>query len=359
MIRSVPHLNSGTVADPRRSGAGGDGAGLKPGMVFKATVVKTLDPGSVMVRINGREMTARTQVPLRQGTVVSLKVRQASGPLVLQVLDQRVGGRFSPRIGRILSILHGNPWKTLLAHLNQKPSALDDLGRLKAALDGLIREPWRDPGPEMLRTVIDRSGLFWESKLRRLLETNRSGKESASLLAQNDLKGALAKCITGGKDNGDLIRRLFSLLEQVQRFNHVARQEDGRLFLPLPLQLPDGETNVAQILIRPDREEAKQRPEDSEGGFRLSLVMALSAMGPLRIDLSVRQNRIRSVFMVAREASRQVILAQMPQLGQRLADQGFSFECSGCLLRDAKTVSRSPLIDDGAKADAAQIDCMA
>lgn len=359
MIRFVPHLNSGAMAGPRRAGAGADGAGLKPGMVFRATVLKTLDSGAVTVRIDGREMTARTRVPLREGATVLLKVRRTAAPMVLQVIDQRVGGRFPPRIGHILSILHGNPWETLLAHLNRKPSALDDVGRLKAVLDGLIREPWGEPGPEMLRTVIERSGLFWEAKLRRLLGTTRSGKESASLLAQSDLKGALAKCIGGGPDNGDPIRRLFSFIEQVQRFNHVARQEDGRLFLPLPLQLPGGETSVAQILIRPDREETEPRPEESEGGFRLTLVMTLSAIGPLRIDLSVRQNRIRSVFMVAREASRQAILARVPQLGRRLAGRGFSFECSGCLLRDAKTVSRSPLIDDGTQAGAARIDWMA
>lgn len=319
---------------------------LRKGAVLRGKVLKATGPGSVLIRIGGRVVTARTHVPLKPGAKILLGVQQNHGPVVLQVLPNSPGRPFAPNIAAIFSAIGGNFWKLLLSHLDHTGTDRKGTAQLKKLMSKLILELGGQPVPDRVKKLMDRSGLLWEAKLRQLIRRNGAGKIDWPSLVENDLKGALARSMTDPQNKDTvIIGRLFTAIEQLQLLNHNGRLEDGRLFLPLPIRLPDGEVTIAQLLIYPDADASDEKPDRSAGGFRLLLVLELTELGPLRVDLSLNNQRIRAGFMVAREPARQAVANELPLLKERLTDRGFSFEYGGCLLRDAQSVSQSPLID--------------
>jgi len=319
---------------------------LRKGAVVKGKVLKTLAPGSVLIRISGQTVAARTHVALKPGMKIVLGVQQNKGPVVLQVLGNSQAQSFLPNLAVVFSAIGDNFWKTLSEHLDQATANRNDLACLKKLMDKLIHQSWRKPTPDMVKKLIDRSGLLWEAKLRHLIQGNRQGKAHLPSLLENDLKGALSKCMSDPKEKtAAIINRLFLALEQMQLLNHKGHLEDGRLFLPLPIQMPDGKTTIAQLMIHPNPENTSKKPGRSGSGFHLLLVLEFTALGPFRVDLSFQNNRIRAVFVVSRDSARQAVQNEMPSLSERLVNRGFSFEYAGCLLRDAESVSQSPLMD--------------
>lgn len=318
---------------------------LEKGAVLRATVVKTPAPGSVLLRIDGQDVSARTHLPLKPGMRLVLNVLQNQGPVVLQVQNPRAAAPLLPNTAAVFSALGANVWKALLTHLESPTGCRQGFDRLKALLQRMVNQGWPKPAPEAVNALFTRSGLLFEHKLRRLAAGSRPGSEPLSAILDNDLKGALAECLNRQDRAAGLVQRLFSALEQLQMLNHAGRQEEGRLFLPFPIRMPGGEAIVAQLMIRLLDEEAGGPAGGKNEGFCLQLVLELPRLGPIRIDLSYRRDQIRAMFAVCQESARQAVIHGMPTLERRLAQQGLSFEYMGCLIRDAQSVSKSPLAD--------------
>ena len=124
-------------------------------------------------------------------------------------------------------------------------------------------------------------------------------------------------------------------------------KQEGKIFLPIPMQLPDGFFAVGQLLIQmSEREgggpEGRKRNKDF---LRITFLLELSRIGPLRADLHIKDKEIEGRFLVTKEASKRMIESHMALFTDRLEAKGFSVRHMGCSIKTRKTVMESPLED--------------
>ncbi len=142
-----------------------------------------------------------------------------------------------------------------------------------------------------------------------------------------------------------LLKNLLSTISNIQLLNQQGFERERKIFLPVPIQLPDGLFTVGQLLIYiPKKEEdrhAKKRNYDKS--FSITFLLTMSKLGPLRADLSIKGNEIRGSFIVTSEKSKKIIENKLPDLVDSIKDKGFSVSAMECHLRDSEEVERSPI----------------
>lgn len=139
--------------------------------------------------------------------------------------------------------------------------------------------------------------------------------------------------------------RLSDAFENLSRLNLSGREEGREIFIPLPVRQPDGHFMISQLLLRfpaPESETSGKNHGEKQP-FRISLLLELRELGPVRADFSVNEKRIEGVFQAATGKTREVIENEVPRFIERLNSQGFAVNCIECLLQEPDKIKR-PLI---------------
>lgn len=243
---------------------------LRLEQIVRATVAEG-GREQVLLDMGHRRIRAETQVPLRTGQSLDLKVVALGPRLELRLVDDTLG----ERLNRSLHLL-GGKWD-LLPPLREmvegghplferlSPGARVAL-EIWVALQGYAYER---PDPVLFRHLGRRFGLDLEARLAR------GEKEEAA----ETLKGALLE-VAGKIEEpaGETAQRINRLLQSLELFQlcQVRLGEAGLNFLPLPMPwLEQG------YLLADD---ARERGEEGERPFRLSLHLSLQGLGNLRVD---------------------------------------------------------------------------
>jgi len=238
---------------------------LRPGELVTATVLRLDDDAHAVVRIKNADLEVQTDVPLKTGETLTLRVERQENTVFLK-LSGRATDEATSLKNAVLAALNKyeglgsvtEGMTRLVDALNALPNAvrqslpeIDIITRFLLQLDSL--------SGATLRNAVENGGVFFETKLRVLalgmeadgggayIEAGRiiAGDLKASLLRLKDafLSPAVLEHVRGRVNSDALIGALNTVLRNIEYYQLQSKLTDTlQYFLPLVWkQLRDGE----------------------------------------------------------------------------------------------------------------------
>jgi hypothetical protein len=309
--------------------------------IVRGVVVKSISSTSIMLLIKGERVIANTHISLSEGSAVTLKVEKIHPNPILKLVKIEVEGIDTINTSIVLNGIKKNLWKTIIENMDQYPLSIKEKGLLKELVIDISKKLFPKPTPDALMEAIDKSGLGWEKKIRGLLTSKINHQVNIQKLLAGDLKGLISKFITSSAREDELFNKFVSMIKNVQLLNHFGFEQDGKIFIPLPLQFSDGYFTVGQLLIQLDQYNNNRRKKKEKGNdfFRISFLLELSNLGPLRADLAVQGEQISGRFLSVKEETKDVIEKNLPSFIAAFSKRGFSILHLECHLKEPKQVN--------------------
>lgn len=318
---------------------------LSKNEVFEGKVLKLLGSNEALLLVKGEKVTARTDVRMSEGDILSLRVEESLPTPTLKLLGIRFAGRSTINVSMILSAMKENLWESISENMDRLGLPQAESARFRELLDELAHRIFLKPGPDMLKILIDKSGLGWEAKLLKALMNKKITGVNLSRLAGGDLKGLVSRFLELNQAGGALLRRFISTIENIQVLNLLGLEEEGKIFLPVPIQFPDGFFTVGQLLIHMPRKAKGKRDKQDSGKniFNITLLLELSDLGPVRADLAIKEQEIKGRFLITKEETKVLIENNMISFIRNLKDRGFKIHHMECRLKEPGIVRQSLL----------------
>jgi len=222
----------------------------------------------------------------------------------------------------------------------------NDLAHLRSLLMLIsLKSGTADNG--LLPRLLEQSGLGWEKNLGKLLQaTPVPGNEIIDNLVSSDLKGSVLKLLTSmdpaGQETANALKEFSETIEQFQSLNRYS-SESGRYLVPFPI-FSDHEFSYGQLLFDlGDNQPRKGR--DSKRLIRVSMLLAMTRLGTVRIDFSVFNKDISGGILVPDPDVRSLIVQHMPQLKNKLKTHGFNVLQMDCTVAGKEVLSQTSLFD--------------
>ena len=328
--------------------------------VVQGRVIRLIPPNHALLLFGEEQVTARTSVPLREGRIAFFKVEQVSPQCVLRLVQPRISDLDGVDGLLTRNALCESPYKGLIKILapfmrSVKGSAVSKVPDMLVRWWGLLS---RISFPsehgvhygQFLKSFIDGSGMTWEHKLRTFLLSEFQSANNLNDLIGHDLKGLALKSLADGAANkfvsAEAISRFVDSLEQLQLLN-VSRLEGQRqLFFTIPLQFQD-QFGFGELLIRlPQKGEDQEADREGDKVLRVSLLLQMSCLGPVRADVSVFQKAIRVGFLVCEEEIQSLFNNYAGLLKHQLERHGFHLKEVTCRLQEANVLTQTSLVED-------------
>ncbi|NVM21138.1 MAG: flagellar hook-length control protein FliK [Desulfobacterales bacterium] len=328
------------------------------GEVVEGRIIKSIPPHHALILIKGKQLVARTRVPLRPGEAAFFKVEQTAPQCVLKLIE--LGRSRQNGLSGLLKMgdFHGSPYKLLIDMLNPLIASFKGSNQQKlpaallamwALLNRVSLRSQQEPYGDFLKSFIAGSGMIWEHKLRSLLLSGFEFRNQAEAIIEQDLK-ALALKLSADAGPDKLFSRqamtgFLDGLEQLQLLNLSGLEGRGKLLFIIPMQWHDRFT-FAQILVDLAGKRADgHREHDEDRVVRLSLFLEMSRLGPVRVDASVFQKAIRVCFLVCNEEIQSIFEDHTDVLVQQVERHGFSLQDFACRLEEPGSLAQTSLVD--------------
>lgn len=301
--------------------------------IVEGKVLKSFSLKNVLLLIKGKRIMAKTHMPLREGSVISLKVEEVHPNPVLKLLGTINENIETINSSMILNGLKKNIWKTIIENIDHCILPDNDKKLFKELIDDISKKLFLKPNSDLLRELVDKSGIGWEAKLREIITSKANySKANINELITGDLKGLGSKFISLMEGQSDLFERFVSTIKNIQLLNQLGLEQERKIFIPIPFQFPDGLFTIGQLLIHlhENKKNDGDGKEKDKDFFRISFLLEMSNLGPLRADLVVRQKQINGRFLIVEEKAKNIIEKQLPSLIKTLEKKGFvipNFEC--------------------------------
>jgi len=312
--------------------------------VVEGKVLQTLSSNNVSLLIKGKRFIARSYVPLQEGKILSLKVEDTVPIPTLKLLGMKFTDSNAVNISTILSAIKENLWRSAFENIHHYGLPKEALSPFKEMIHDLSMGLFLKSAPGLLWELIDKSGLNWEAKLRKvLLEKKIGGAADLNKLIQSDLKGSISRFLVLTDEEGGFLKRFVSAIKNIQLLDKFGLEQDRKIFLPIPMQFPDGFFTLGQLLIHlPQMEkDSDTRKRIDENPFRITFLLELSNLGPLRADLVINGKEIKGRFLIAKEEVKLFIKNNIPSLINKLKDKGFTVRSIECHCKDPEIVKQS------------------
>jgi len=327
------------------------------GDIVAGRIIKTLSPGQAVLLIDGKRLTAHTSTLLKEDSLAFFRVEEVSPEYILRLVEMRHCPQGGPE-GYIRGIdVRGFPFRLLFDLLDPLVGSFNESGKQRPT-DG-IRGLWdllsrislqkkEMPSPEFLRSFLDGSGMLWEQKLKTLFLSGARPESWAASEVKQDLKGlALAILAAGDTANPvapEKMKAFVEALEQFQLMNLAGLEEKGRLLLFIPVQW-EGRFDIAQLLIDlPDRGTGEKKKEKN-GVVRLSLLLNMSELGPVRVDASVHDKNVMIRFEVPSKEVRMLFDNHLDSLTEHIERHGFTVQVVSCRVEERTVLEATSFVD--------------
>lgn len=359
MLHNLDHI----LISPSKFGSGkrADNTAIPPlkrHEVVEGRIIKSIPPYHALLLIKGKQLVARTRVPLRPGDVVFFKVEQLSPECILKLVELR-----HERPAGVADLLKGSgfqgfPYKALIDILSDLTVSLRDSGpekssrilmRMWALLCRISLHPDKAPDPGFLKSFIDGSGMIWEHKLKSLLLLGLESRNQGAALTEHDLKGLALRSLADAEAMKFLsekgVGRFIGALEQLQLLNLSGLEEKGKLLFIIPMQWDDG-FSFAQLLIDlADKGADSTDEKDQNRVLNISLFLDMSSLGPVLVDASVFQKVIKIGFCVCNEKTQSLFNNHTGHLVKQIERHGFSVQQVTCRLEERGHLAETSLVD--------------
>ena len=305
---------------------------LSENEIVKGKVLRSFSFKSVLLLIKGKRIMAKTHIPLREGSVISLKVEEVHPNPILKLIGTINKNNEAVNTSIILTGLKKNLWKTIIENIDNYKLPDNDKKMFKELVDDISKKLYLKANPNLLRELLDKSGIGWEAKLKKIITSKTYyNKTNINELITGDLKGFGSKILSLMEGRDDLFEKFISTIKNVQLLNQLGLEQERKIFIPLPLQFPDNVFSMGQLLIHlNENKKDNDGKENNNDLFRISFLLEMSNLGPLRADLVVRQKQINGRFLIVEEKAKIIIEKQLPYLIKTLENKGFgipNFEC--------------------------------
>jgi hypothetical protein len=333
---------------------------LNKNEIVNGRVIKSISLNKFLLLIKGRRVIARTHVPLNKGMILSLKVEDVSPSPVLKLIDTKRSDINAVKISRILSGIKENIWKSISERLTHYQIFETDIKQFRKLMNNLSQRLFLESEPDLLRRIIEKSGLCWEAKLKNIFIRKTSGNDNVNMLAAEDLKGLGLKILSLMDEKEVLLSRFLSAIESIQLLNHMGLEKDQKIFIPIPIQFPDGLFTVGQLLIQLNQKNNKdhEREKKDNAFFKISFLLEMSNLGPLRSDLSIKEKEIFGRFLLVKEETKLLIEENLSTFINTLGKKGFSVLHMECQIKAPEIVNQS-LINEIIKEEGCTISLVA
>jgi hypothetical protein len=314
---------------------------LAPGEILEGTILERKDPDQLLIRIKGQDLWARTQVPLPAEGKVSLRV-EALGPQVLLRFLPAAEEKEAGFLGPLKKILGDNlPLSRLAESLTALAKAAPDsfppevrrgMQELKAALAEYAPPFLTDPAA--LREKVSQSGLFWENRLRGLVDQGRG--EDFPQAGRRDLKGLVSKLKSllpdasasgGGNDlpaarPKEVLQALDPYLQRIEAFqllNHRGADSSEKWLLLLPLWFGQ-ELQFLELSGGFSRGKGASAAEEET---TLLFLLNLPDAGKIKIEVAIRKDDLFCRIHSSASSFREEVRRNLTELEGRLRTLGF------------------------------------
>ena len=287
---------------------------------------------------------AKSFIPLREGGILSLRVEETKPIPILKTLGIKFSDSNDMNISIILSAIKENLWKSIFETIHRYGLPKEVMSSFKELMNDLSIGLFLESTPELLRDLIDKSGLSWEAKLKRILLEKKIGRtKTLDRLMQRDLKGLTSRLLALKEEGEGLLEKFVSAIKNIQLLNHVGLEQDRKIFLPIPMQFQDGLFILGQLLIHlPQKErDSNAQTRINNNPLRITFLLEFSLLGPLRVDFTVNEKNINGRFLVTNEEIKVLIENNIPSLITTLKDKGFGVRSMVCQLKDHEIVKQS------------------
>jgi hypothetical protein len=316
--------------------------------IVEGKVLKSFSVKNVLLCIKGKRIMAKTHMPLKEGSVISLKVEEVHPNPVLKLLGTINGNIDTINASIILNGLKKNLWKTIIENVDHFRLPDNHKKMFKALIDDISKKLFLKPNPDLLRELVDKSGIRWEAKLREIITFKANySKANINDLITGDLKGLGSKFISLMEGQNDLLERFVSTIKNIQLLNQLGPEQERKIFIPIPFQFPDGLFTLGQLLIHFNENKKKDGDgkEKDKDFFRISFLLEMSNLGPIRADLVVRQKQINGRFLIVEEKAKIIIERQLPSFIKTLEKKGFVIPHFECHMKEPVEI-KEPLIKE-------------
>lgn len=316
--------------------------GFAENEIIKGKVVKVLDSETAILLINGRNYTARAGIPLKAGDLIEMKVKELLPVPVLRPVSIRHAGPGAPGLSVILSALKDNLWKTVFEKINAGGSSIAEKALWNQIAKDLPGKLLNEGRPEYLSKMIENSGIFFEGKLKIAAGQKSIDSNQVGQLIDSDLKGLLLRLISGTNGEEPDALRLLSAVKNMQMLDRLGFEQDRKIFIPLPVILPDEQFVTIQLLFQFPQEE-KEVNENLAGEKRpleVSVLLELSKLGPIRADFAIKGKKVEGVFKTGVRETLELVENAIPTFVKNLEDKGFTVERIGCMLKKSERITQ-------------------
>jgi hypothetical protein len=288
--------------------------------------VQRADAGRVLLDIAGAQVEAQTELPLRSGQALSLRVAQLQPTVVLKLSPGITGQQTLADVLRKLLPQPGSRIPLAVSLANLQPQGLRMLPEpVQRALGALLaRLPSAETlgQPNTLSRALARSGLHLERRLAAGdMATVKQDLKSGLLQVLKTLRGAERESVdelarlTGAAD--DALARL-KLLQL-----HAATAAKPDLFYEFPV-LFGGTIELLQLRIEQDapRGDEENPPPVQDGGFQIRLGFGFADGGRVDALLRLRGGAVSVFWWSERSHTAELLRTHLPLLAERLSALG-------------------------------------
>jgi hypothetical protein len=317
--------------------------------VVHAKVLELLPEGSARLLINNRTVTAKTPMLLKLGEEIQLKVLEEKEGVLLKFMGpaQKIT---TSQISSLIRFFSGN-------------EALADVSRIHIPrVKNLLHELALKSGkadPSFLPRLIEKMGLTLESKTARLLQEQMplpNLKQTSFVLLNQDVKALIQKeLLMAGPNPSESLSMAASFSETLENFqilNHHS-SESGRFLLPFPV-FNEEVFRFGQLFI--DTGGKKNKEEGSaERLIRISFLLDMTLLGPLRADFSIFKKEISGRFLLSDEDTCQYVRSMIPELREKLKAIDYTVHEIDCALGDKIRLQPVDFIDSLLKSESDRV----
>lgn len=316
MISGIQLSSSRMVIPKEDTGSRKNLPELKLNQIIKAKVLQPMPGGRTLLSFQNQTITTQTSLLLKPGEEIMLKVASLQDEIVFKLVGP-------------VKQLSGSQMSSLASLFMKNTPVRDIMESRIPAVKTLLNEVALKSGKsdtDFLPRLMEKSGVLLERKIADIVTQSRSGQDIPALIKsmfQQDIKGNLLKTLMA---EGALERSQASgvfkteasfldTLNSLQLLNHQS-SESGRFLLPFPV-LSEAGFHFGQLLIDVGKKE-KNRQDDSDRTVRISFILDMSRLGPLKADFSIFKKDITGKFLFLDNDTSRYVDSLMPQLKERL-----------------------------------------
>ena len=333
MSINIPNINKPDQPSPNNLQDGK--INLKNGDLIRATVIRRLPEGGMLLSANGKQLNVMTDLNLPEGSRHLFQVSVNGSKIELKLLETHMLKSDQP-----VTVAHPDVAKqTMTGILTELKGALEHTGlprttalsaqNLRQLLPLIMYSNPKDHNGIWIKENIMASGLFWESKIADILLNEKDG--AIKKVLKNDLKGILLSLEKGvlaeESEGGDAltikIKQALNLIEGHQQLNLTAVEEGlGWLFF-IPGLEEDGFI----------KGEIFAKKGDKKGGMFFSVLLEFTQLGRFQANVNMIEAGMSVRILMDNKEKANIVKENLPILEKGLNALGIKGLVLSCEVR--------------------------